>query len=117
MLCSQIVRPVDAESLVAGQAREALFRDDDNGLIPHLSAGTPLKVVRIEMREALIWLNETPDDVESSWPDVEQRNGKVGQGIQMTGVLETARLSIATRSIDPTKPNRPTKSFLCPFMS
>jgi hypothetical protein len=66
MICSRIVRFVDAGSCAAGQAREALFRDDDNGLILYSSGGAPFntgeKVVRIEMREALIWLNEMPVD-------------------------------------------------------
>jgi hypothetical protein len=85
MICSRIVRFLDAESLVAGQAREALFRDDDNGLILYLSGGAPSNteewVVRIEMREALIWLNEMPEDGESFWTDNEQRNDKVKQRI------------------------------------
>jgi len=77
MICSRIVRFLDAESLVAGQAQEALFRDDANGLILYLSGGAPSKtgerVVRIEMREALIWLNEMPEDGESFWIDNEER--------------------------------------------
>jgi hypothetical protein len=85
MICSRIVRFLDAESLVTGQAREALFRDEDNGLILYLSGGvssnTEEKVVRIEMREALIWLNEMPEDGESFWTDNEQRNDKVEQRI------------------------------------
>ena len=83
MICSRIIRFLDAESLVPGQAREALFRDDDNGLILYLSGGTPStteeRVVRLEMREALIWLNEMPEDGESFRTDNEQRNDKLEQ--------------------------------------
>jgi hypothetical protein len=71
MICSRIVSFIDAESLLPGQAREALFRDDVNGLILYLSGGTPSaaqdRVVRLGMREALIWLNETSQDEGSFW--------------------------------------------------
>ena len=71
MIYSRIVPFLDTESLVPGQAREALFRDGDNGLILYLSGGVlsaaEERVVRLDTREALIWLNETAQDEGSFW--------------------------------------------------
>jgi hypothetical protein len=62
---------LDTDSLATGEAREVLFRDDDNGLILYLTDGkSPVaeeRIVRLDMREALIWLNETPQDEASFW--------------------------------------------------
>jgi hypothetical protein len=72
MICSRIIPFLDAESLVPGQAREALFRDDDNGFILYLSDGAPSpaaeeRIIHLQMREALIWLNERSQEGSSFW--------------------------------------------------
>jgi hypothetical protein len=51
------------------QTREALFRDDRGNFILYLAGGDPAsateeRIVRLRLREALIWLNE---DRESWW--------------------------------------------------
>ena len=52
------------------QTREALFRDDRGNFILYLAGGYPAasateeRIVRLRLREALIWLNE---DRESWW--------------------------------------------------
>jgi hypothetical protein len=71
MICSRIIPFLDAESLVPGQAREALFRDD-NGFILYLSDGAPSsaaeeRIIHLQMREALIWLNERSQEGGSFW--------------------------------------------------
>jgi hypothetical protein len=72
MVSSRTIPFLDTESLLPGQAREALFRDD-NGFILYLSGGLPPaveeRVVRLEMREALIWLNETSQVEGSFWAE------------------------------------------------
>ena len=72
MISSQTIPVIDAQSLAPGQAREALFRDENSGFILYLSdGGSPSnmeeRVVRLEMREALIWLNEPPEDGGAFW--------------------------------------------------
>jgi hypothetical protein len=71
MICLRNVAFIDAESLSACEAREALFRDN-TGFLLYLSKNAPLgpseeRVVRLEAREALIWLNETEQDCGSFW--------------------------------------------------
>ena len=71
MISSRTILFIDAQSLGPGQAREALFRDD-NGFILYLSdsvtaSKTEERLIRLEMREALIWLNETPEDGGAFW--------------------------------------------------
>lgn len=72
MISSRTIPFIDAQSLAPGQAREALFRDENSGFILYLSdGGSPSnmeeRVVRLEMREALIWLNEPPEDGGAFW--------------------------------------------------
>jgi hypothetical protein len=71
MISSRTIPFIDAQSLAPGQAREALFRDE-NGFILYLSdsvasSNMEERIVRLEMREALIWLNETPEDGGAFW--------------------------------------------------
>ena len=72
IISSRIIPFIDAQSLAPGQAREALFRDENSGFILYLSdsvtaSKTEEKLIRLEMREALIWLNETPEDGGAFW--------------------------------------------------
>jgi hypothetical protein len=72
MISSRTIPFIDAQSLAPGQAREALFRDENSGFILYLSDGVPSsnmeeRIIRLEMREALIWLNETPEDGGAFW--------------------------------------------------
>jgi len=64
---SRLIPFLDVQTLAAGEAREILFRDADNGFILYVSDSIASSVasetiVRLEMREALIWLNETSED-------------------------------------------------------
>jgi len=72
MISSRTTPFIDVQSLALGRAREALFRDENSGFILYLSDGAPFsnmeeRVLRLEMREALIWLNETPEDGGAFW--------------------------------------------------
>ena len=63
---------IDADSLSACRAREALFRDDRGDFILYLADGKPPaareeRVLRLGLREALIWLNEPPLERGSFW--------------------------------------------------
>jgi len=72
MIYSRNIPFIDAQSLAPCQAREALFKDANNGFILYLSdgvnsSGTEERIIRLETREALIWLNETSDDGGAFW--------------------------------------------------
>ncbi len=71
MIYSRTIEFLDTQSLAPGLAREALFRDAD-GFILYLSddmasSNAQERIIRLEMREALIWLNETPDEGGAFW--------------------------------------------------
>jgi hypothetical protein len=71
LIASRTIPFIDAQSLEAGQAREALFRNK-SGFVLYLSDGdvSPAaeeRVISLELREALIWLNEASQDRGSFW--------------------------------------------------
>jgi hypothetical protein len=72
LISSRIIPFIDAHSLLAGQAREALFRNDDGKFILYLThdnrpSPTEERVMFLELREALIWLNEPDQDQGTFW--------------------------------------------------
>jgi hypothetical protein len=72
MSSSRTIPCIDVQSLALGRAREALFRDENNGFILYLSDSVAAskaeeRIIRLEVREALIWLNETPEDGGTFW--------------------------------------------------
>jgi hypothetical protein len=71
MLHSRTVRFVDSDTLAEREAREALFRGE-NGFILYLSGGElsssgEERVLFLELREALLWLNEPAQECGSFW--------------------------------------------------
>jgi hypothetical protein len=71
LISSRIVPFIDTQSLESGQAREVLFRDR-RGFVLYLSDGDPSRdaeerVIALELREALIWLNEASHDQGAFW--------------------------------------------------
>jgi hypothetical protein len=72
MIFSRIIPFLDVQTLAAGEAREILFRNPDDSFILYLADSTAAsttneRVIRLGMREALIWLNERPEDDGSFW--------------------------------------------------
>jgi hypothetical protein len=72
MIFSRTIPFIDVQSLAPGEAREALFKDANNGFILYLSDGVNSsameeRIIRLGTREALIWLNETSDDGAAFW--------------------------------------------------
>jgi hypothetical protein len=69
---------VDAETLTEYLARDALFRAADGSYFLYMvSKGRPEGEERIlffDSRDALIWLNETPDALGSYWHFAESEN-------------------------------------------
>lgn len=67
LISSRIIPFIDTHSLSISQAREALLHDHRKGFILYLSSGesssaTEERVLFLGPREALIWLNEPPED-------------------------------------------------------
>lgn len=64
---------IEVDSLAFREGREALFRDDDGTgfflyLSRDISSSQPEeRVIPLEVREALLWLNEDPQDEGSFW--------------------------------------------------
>ena len=72
MISTRAIAFLDVQSLAPGQAREALFRDPDGGFFLYLSDGEPWsateeRLILLDPREALIWLNESAQDHGSFW--------------------------------------------------
>ncbi|WP_407176702.1 hypothetical protein [Bradyrhizobium sp. STM 3562] len=71
LISSRTIAGPEGEALSTSQAREALFRDDRGDFILYRGDGDAAlageeRIVRLRLREALIWLNE-PDDCGSWW--------------------------------------------------
>lgn len=70
MISSRTVPFLDDQTLAPGHAREALFRDEQRGFILYLSddlapSKSNERIIRLDVREALIWLNQAAEDGES----------------------------------------------------
>ena len=72
LISTRTIPFLDSHSLIACQAQEALFRIDESNFILYLADGGPSstteeRVIYLGLREALIWLNENPQDHGSFW--------------------------------------------------
>jgi len=71
IICLRSIPAIDAASLAPFEAKEALFRDE-HGFLLYLTREAPCEpteeqIVRLGVREALLWLNEPPNDQGSFW--------------------------------------------------
>ena len=69
MISSRTVPFLDDQTLAPGNAREALFRDERCGFILYQSddlaqSGPNERIMRLDAREALIWLNQAAENGE-----------------------------------------------------
>ena len=72
LLASRIVPFIDSQSLEQRTAREALFRNGDGDYVLYLSNGVGSteaeeRLVCLEARDALLWINEEPEAPGSFW--------------------------------------------------
>ena len=72
LLASRIVPFIDSQSLEQRTAREALFRNGEGDYVLYLSNGAGFaeaeeRLICLEARDALIWINEEPDASGSFW--------------------------------------------------
>jgi hypothetical protein len=71
LISSRTIAYPDSQSLTPTQAREALFRINNERFVLYLTDGYPSstaeeRVISLDLREALIWLNE-PGQSAPSW--------------------------------------------------
>ena len=72
LVSSRTIAFIDVPSLAILESKEALFHDEGKGFILYLSDGglssiAEERVIFLELREALIWLNEPHEDQGSFW--------------------------------------------------
>lgn len=72
LISSRTIPFLDTGSLLNAHAREALFRNDDGRFILYLTDGSQPslleeRVIFLELREALIWLNEQDQEQGAFW--------------------------------------------------
>jgi hypothetical protein len=72
LIASRTFPFLDADSLQEFNAREALFRGQSGEFLLYLSAGNDTvdaaeRVVRLDSRQALVWINEEADYCSSFW--------------------------------------------------
>lgn len=71
LLVSRIYPFIDSESLVEYRARDSLFRMSDGRFLLHLSSidapDVADRVLWIDSRAALMWINEEPDEFGKEW--------------------------------------------------
>lgn len=71
LVSSRTIPLIDGHSLEHRQAREVLFRTCSDRFVLYLSDGKPSlaeeRVIFLDLREALIWLNETSKQHGSFW--------------------------------------------------
>ncbi len=68
LLASRIYPFIDTGSLVEHRACDTLFRTEDGGFLLHLSSPIgAYRVLRIDCRAALVWINEEPDEFGKEW--------------------------------------------------
>jgi hypothetical protein len=71
LLASRTYPFIDSKSLEEHQARDSLFRTDNDAFVLHLSSShTPNvgdRLVWLSCRSALIWINNTTEDFGAEW--------------------------------------------------
>jgi hypothetical protein len=71
LVCRRAIPAIDVNSLTPFEAREVLFRCE-SGYLLYLSKELPAeppeeRVVMLDARDALLWLNEAPGEQGSFW--------------------------------------------------
>jgi hypothetical protein len=72
LVSSRAIPCLDSLSLAPRQAREALFRANGGRFVLYLADGNPSsageeRLILLDLREALIWLNEPSEQRGSFW--------------------------------------------------
>jgi hypothetical protein len=71
LLVSRIYPFIDSQSLVEHKARDSLFRMEDGTFLLHLSSSDrPVdddRLIWIDCRAALIWINAIPEEFGTEW--------------------------------------------------
>ena len=71
LMVSRSYPVVDAQTRAENVARDALFRTADGSFLLYMASGRQIeseeRILFLDCRDALLWLNETPDARGSYW--------------------------------------------------
>ena len=71
LMVSRSYPVIDAQTLAEHVARDALFRTTDGSYLLYMASGRQAeseeRILFLDCRDALLWLNETPDAHGSYW--------------------------------------------------
>jgi hypothetical protein len=71
LMVSRSYPVIDAQTLAEYVARDALFRTADGSYLLYMASGRQVgpeeRILFLDCRDALLWLNETPDARGSYW--------------------------------------------------
>jgi hypothetical protein len=71
LMVSRSCPVIDAQTLAEHVARDALFRTADGSYLLYMASGRQVeseeRILFLDCRDALLWLNETPDARGSYW--------------------------------------------------
>jgi hypothetical protein len=71
LMVSRSYPVIDAQTLAEHVARDALFRTSDGSYLLYMASGRQVgseeRILFLDCRDALLWLNETPDARGSYW--------------------------------------------------
>jgi hypothetical protein len=71
LMVSRSYPAIDAQTLAGHVARDALFRIADGSYLLYMASGRHVeseeRILFLDCRDALLWLNETPDAHASYW--------------------------------------------------
>ena len=94
LMVSRSYPAIDAETLTEYSAREALFRCDDGSFLLYMNSerqrASEERILKLDCREALIWLNATTEAVGSYWHFAEMEN----QGYHLLHASSDVRLPL-----------------------
>ena len=78
LIVSRSYPVIDAQTLVEYVARDALFRTGDESFLLYMASKglveSEERVLFLDCRDALLWLNETPDSLGTYWHFAETKN-------------------------------------------
>jgi hypothetical protein len=79
LMVSRSYPVIDAQTLAEHVARDALFRTADGSYLLYMASGRQVepeeRILFLNCRDALLWLNETPDACGSYWHFAESVEG------------------------------------------
>ena len=81
LMVSRSYLVIDAQTLAEYVARDALFRTIDGSYLLYMASGAQVegeeRLLFLDCRDALLWLNEAPDALGSYWHFAQSENQRI----------------------------------------